>query len=73
MRNNILLIYAALKQSPFASFLVGGSLVQTFIETSMPVLQWLLAFAGLVFTVYQIRLKRRQLMAMNDKIVEVAP
>lgn len=67
MREHVIIVFAAFKKSPIAAFFVSATWVQTFVETSMPVLQWLLAFAGLVFTVFQILIKRKELQALSKE------
>ena len=68
MRDHIILAYLAFKKSPLAALVVSASWLQTFIETSMPFIQFLLALAGLVFTVYQIRIKRKELQVLSRDI-----
>ncbi len=68
MRNSLFIFWASLKQSPIVAALISGSFFQTFIETSFPVLQWLIAVAGLIFTVYQILIKHKEYKQLSRDI-----
>ena len=68
MRDHIIIAYLAFKKSPLAAFFISATWLQAFIETSMPLLQWLLALAGIVFTIYQIRIKRKELQVLQNQI-----
>ena len=69
MREHLIVAYLAFKKSPVAAAFISATWIQAFIETSMPVLQWLLALAGIVFvTVYQIRIKRQELKVLQAQI-----
>ena len=48
------------KNAPIVTFIVSASWVQTFIDSSMPVLQWIIALLGVVYAAINIALKWRE-------------